>query len=100
MILWGAVWDFLSQRAWAFHGSFQNTLTIVDHGRRLTVWDVRHNCKPSTQMCQSKLNKWPFRFAYTIYGFIRLQSIWWRTFNHHWGWIWKNISGIVALRPF
>lgn len=22
------------------------------------------------------LNKWPFRFAYTIYSFIRLQSIW------------------------
>jgi hypothetical protein len=100
MILWGAVWDFLSQRAWAFHGSFQKSLTIVHHGRRLTVWNVCHNCKPSTQMCQSKLNKWPFRFAYTIYSFIRLQSIWWRTFNHHWGWIWKNISGIAALRPF
>ncbi len=56
MILWGAVWDFLSQREWAFHGSFQKSLTIVHRGRRLTVWNVHHNCKPSTQMCQSKLS--------------------------------------------
>lgn len=29
---------------------------VSDSGRRLTVWNVHHNCKPSTQMCQSKLS--------------------------------------------